>query len=211
MKITLEEKNRIFSILEDNFSWCTIENVRKNFYRDFHDRGYLEDNFEIYSGAVKYCICSELFNGYVVKFCYEDFDYCEREYTNYLAAIEHNLDVYFPFTDYLGNINGIKFFVQEYAICNEEEITSIWYEKIRESYESDGEDEDEISDEIWAIIDDMEDDEGISLLFNCDELLSFLSEYRINDLHQGNFGYINDKLVIIDFSGFGARAKGREF
>ena len=42
----------------------------------------------------------------------------------------------------------------------------------------------------------------IDLMFNDMALSSFLSKHRIGDLHEGNFGFIGDRTVIIDFSGY---------
>ena len=35
-----------------------------------------------------------------------------------------------------------------------------------------------------------------------DELFEFLNESDINDLHSGNIGYIGNRLVLIDYSGY---------
>lgn len=214
MKITVEEKNFIFSIIQENFAWCTRELVLENhMYREYNERD-LDRKFRLDNGAVKYCIMSDLFfSDYVVKFCGEDFDYCEREYTNYLAAVDRELGQFFPYTDFLGELNGLKFYIQERAVCDSEYVNSVWYESLRESYEGAYEDEDEdfINSRIWDAVDDLEDDERLQMIYAVQDLEDFINEYRINDLHEANFGFIDERLVIIDFSGYGWRATERAF
>ena len=212
MNFTVEEKTRIFSIINENFWWCSRETIDdEGFYSAFENRVDSE-KFFVDNGAVKYCIFSSLFEDYVVKFCPERFDYCEREYTNYLAAVEHKLEAFFPCTDFLGEINGMNFYLQEKAYCDPESVSDILYETLRENWECDEEtSECQIAEEIICAIDNLEDDECVQMLYNTEELLEFLCDYCINDLHPGNFGYIDDRLVIIDFSGYGYRATERSF
>ena len=39
-------------------------------------------------------------------------------------------------------------------------------------------------------------------IFDDAALRSFICRHYINDLHQGNFGFIGERLVMTDFSGF---------
>lgn len=214
MKISTEDKEFVFSIIKNYFNWDLSESVKSNhFYSDFRDHNLYENGFEFFNGAVKYCICSSLFENFVVKFCTEEFDYCQREYTNYLAAVDQDLEGFFPCTDLLGEYYGITFYIQERAECCEEEISSIWYENLKESYEpwDEDEDEDDMNDHIWDMIYDLEDEERSYMVYNDYRLTNFLTEYCINDLHEGNYGYIDGRLVIIDFSGYGWRARERSF
>lgn len=210
MKISFAEKENIFAMLKEDFNYsfkgCRFSDLFTE--ADLYEKGYTYE-----SGAVKYCIFHEDFGDFVVKFTTEPFDYCEREYTNYLAAVDAGLDYFFPYTDFLGEINGVKFFIQERAECDNEAISSIWYDNLREDYVSEeDEDEDIINEKIWDMIYDLEDDQRALYCFgNEEKLIDFLGEYCINDLHEGNFGYIGDRLVIIDFSGFGQRVREREF
>ena len=154
------------------------------------------------------------FGDYVIKFCYDDkFDYCEREYTNYLAAVENGLEEFFAFTDYLGTINGLKFYVQERCDCDAEAVSSIVYNGIREDYvNEDNEPEEIINERIWNEVYDLDDEAYVTYCFGVQEkLIDFLYKYAINDLHEANFGYVDGHLVIIDFSGFGVFATDRSF
>lgn len=213
MKITAEEKSLIFSIIQDNFDWCTRDIILENHVRSNFNKRELHNKFSLHNGAVKYCVSSILFENYVVKFCGEEFDYCEREYTNYLAAVDRGLEEFFPYTDFLGELNGLKLYIQERAVCDCEYVNSIWHESLRESYEGAFEDEDEdfINSRIWDAVDDLEDDERLQMIYHVEDLEDFINEYCINDLHEANFGFVDERLVIIDFSGYGWRATERAF
>lgn len=210
MKIDFIEKESIFNMLKEDFN-CSLKGC--SFHDLFIEAGLYEKGYSYENGAVKYCIFHEHFGDFVVKFTTEVFDYCEREYTNYLAAVDAELDYFFPYTDFLGEINGVKFFIQEYAECDNEAISSIWYDTLREDYVSEeDEDEDIINEKIWDMIYDLEDEQRALYCFgNEEKLFDFLDKYCINDLHEGNFGYIGERLVIIDFSGYGQRVREREF
>ena len=46
----------------------------------------------------------------------------------------------------------------------------------------------------------MDDWEKAQLCFHDENLCNFLMDNRVGDLHEGNFGYIDDRMVIVDFS-----------
>ena len=35
-----------------------------------------------------------------------------------------------------------------------------------------------------------------------EKLLKFINDEKINDLHSGNLGYLNDRPVIVDYAGY---------
>lgn len=209
--ITIREKDIIFSFIKENLKLFCQENF--DGFSDFFDEIMAPKGFFHECGSTKHCITHPNFEGYVVKFTdtYEDFDYCEREYTNYLAAEERGLESYFPYTAFLGNFNEINFYIQEFAVCDPSDISGTWYKELRKSYDGEETEEDSISCRVWDNVDELDDDERIHILYNNDKLNNFLYEYKINDLHEFNFGYIDDRLVIIDFSGFGDRVINRGF
>lgn len=213
MSISLIEKNEIFSFVERYFSWCSKDIQFFDIYNGFSKHNLFEKDFSYDSGAAKVCIFHPFFGDYVVKFCYEDFDYCEREYTNYLAAVENGLEEFFAFTDYLGIINGLRFYIQERCDCDAEAVSSIVYNSVKEDYVNENnESEDVVSERIWDVVYDLDDEAYVTYCFGFnEELIDFLGEYAINDLHEGNFGYVDGQLVIIDFSGYGFIATNRPF
>lgn len=155
------------------------------------------------SGATKICIDHEDLCGWVIKVGYTEgvkLDYAALEYENYCKACECGFEEYFPETVYLGHFGGRAFYVQQLAECDEDQISSDWYERLRDDYEEDGEEYD--ADRIWEEIDDMDDDQKAFLSFHDNALCHFLYTNQITDLHQGNFGYIGGRMVIVDFSGY---------
>jgi hypothetical protein len=155
------------------------------------------------SGATKACIGHYDLVGWVIKVGYKDkvaCDYAALEYANYCLAEEAGLEFYFPKMVYLGEFSGVPFYLQQMAECYEDQVTSDWYERLRDSYE---ESEEEYNDnDLWNEIDSMDDDDRVYLTFHDYELVEFLRKHHINDLHEGNFGYIGDRMVIVDFSGW---------
>lgn len=154
-------------------------------------------------GASKVCIWHDDLDGWVIKVGYAEkvkCDYATVEYNMYCLAEEAGLAYYFPKTIYLGEFGGRAFYVQEYAECDESQVSSEWYERLRDQYDEDGEEYD--SDNLWYAIDCMDDDEKAFLSFHDNELCNFLHENEIGDLHEGNFGYIGGRMVIVDFSGW---------
>ena len=154
-------------------------------------------------GATKVCIThSDLIN-WVIKVGYTENvkrDYATVEYNVYCAAKEAGFTQYLPETIYLGEFCGRAFYVQQRADCNEDQVSSDWYERLRDKYDEDGEEYD--PDCLWDEIDQMDDDERAMLMFGDGKFSRFLWEHEVGDLHEGNFGYIQGCVVLVDFSGY---------
>ena len=162
-----------------------------------------EMGFWASGGATKACIGHSDLCGWVIKVGYTKEvkkDYATYEYNVYCAAEEAGLAQYFPETIYLGECCGRAFYVQQMADCDEDQVTSDWYERLRDQYDEDGEEYD--VDNLWREIDDMDSLDKAMLVFGDNQLCDFLSEHRVNDLHEGNFGYIEGCMVIIDMAGY---------
>ena len=56
-------------------------------------------------------------------------------------------------------------------------------------------------DHLWDELDCLDDDEKAFLSFRDSAFCTFLWDNGIGDLHEGNFGYIGNRMVIVDFSG----------
>ena len=169
----------------------------------FFDNNLINAQFRMGSGATKVCISHPDLEGWVIKVGYTQgvkHDYATIEYNNYCKAEEAGLAQYFPETIYLGEFDGRAFYVQVECDCDEDQVTSDWYERLRDGYDEDGEEYD--PDCLWDEIDGMDDDQKAFLMFRDSELCSFLWENGIGDLHEGNFGYYRGCAVIIDFSGY---------
>ena len=185
--------------LNDHLAQCG----EKSTWGWFRDNNLESVGFWASGGATKSCIGHEDLCGWVIKVGHTidvKHNYARMEYENYRAAKELGLQRYFPETYYLGEFGGQSYFIQQMADCDEDQVTSDWYEKLRDSYDEDEEEYD--VDRLWNEIDNMDDDEKAFLMFQDNELCHFLFEHRINDLHEGNFGYIRGCAVIVDFSGF---------
>ena len=154
-------------------------------------------------GATKICIGHSDLCGWVIKVGYTQgvkHDYATIEYNNYCKAEEAGFAHYFPETIYLGEFGGRAFYAQTECDCDEDQVTSDWYERLRDGYEEDGEEID--CDRLWDEVYNLEDDEKAFLMFRDGALCRFLWENGIGDLHEGNFGYFKGCPVIVDFSGF---------
>ena len=114
----------------------------------------------------------------------------------------------------VGEINGVKFYLQEFANVDEDSTTDSFYEYASEQVEKyfDRDEEDEHNeehfiDEIWDFINDMDDGERVMAVFNnhknVRKICNFIYDEGINDLHSANWGFTNDgREVIIDYSGY---------
>ena len=179
----------------DSYGKCSL--------RDWYENnGLAYAGYSMSSGCTKACIMHDDLIDWVIKVGFVDgkLDYAALEYENYCLAVEAGLSFYFPETVYIGEFGGRAFYAQRMCDCDEDQISSEWFECLCDRYEECGEDYD--SDSIWNEVDDLEDDERVDLFFGDEELIEFLRERRINDLHGGNFGYRGGCKVIIDFSGF---------
>ena len=129
-------------------------------------------------------------------------DYCGLEAAHFAEAKELGLEEFFAATEFVMYYNSVKVYVAERAEVSLERLSSDLYEKL----ESDGMAEDQIRDTIdeadsccefmeW-LLPYYSDEDRVSKLFD------FLNEADINDLHSGNIGYIGNRLVLIDYSGY---------
>lgn len=169
----------------------------------FWNNNLREVGFGASGGASKVCIWHDDLDNWVIKVGYTEkvkFDYATVEYEMYCKAVEAGLGDYFPKTIFLGEFCGRAFYLQQYAECSEDTVSSDWYERLRNQYDEDGEEYD--PDTIWDAIDCMDDEEKAFLSFRDSALCNFLWNNGIGDLHEGNFGYIGGRMVIVDFSGW---------
>lgn len=169
----------------------------------YTDKGLKYVGYSMSSGCTKACIWHSDLCDWVIKVGFinsKNIDYAKVEYENYVRAVEEDLAHYFPETVFIGEFGGHAFYAQRECECNEDSISREWYDSLCDRYYDRGEEYD--CDSIWSEVDNLEDDERVELLFGDEKLIEFLREYKINDLHEGNFGYRGGFKVIIDFSGF---------
>ena len=126
-------------------------------------------------------------------------DYCEAEANKYERAEEEGLAQCFAKTKKIGNIDGYPIYMQELADI---------YKSI--DYQSSHTEED--SRQVSSICNSnnfyMFNIEWLSDAFHYygekmfHKLLEFIRTVGINDLHDGNIGYIGNRPVLVDYSSF---------
>lgn len=178
----------------------------------------LSNEIKLHSGSSKICM-DFLKADFVIKWSKglsynenEDENEALRETYMYEKAKKENLEMFFPYTESLGQINNTYFVLQNKIDFSAEDIEG----KKRSKYEN-------ISktaslrminkmekgfiikgcwynrslDSLWASM--------ALVLYGkkfCKKLCKFIQENKINDLHSSNIGYKDDKPVILDFSGY---------
>ena len=163
----------------------------------FDDRPELNTGYEVCNGACKGVLVFHD-TDYVIKFdYYGSTSYCKMEAENYAAAEKAGLELYFAETRIITEVDGIVFTVQEQCVCDEDEV----YNSARQ-YVEETDCRDLSEDDIWDEVNEMCEDGRLYEIFDDAALRSFICSHYINDLHQGNFGFIGERLVMTDFSGF---------
>ena len=220
--ISEEEKNYILNLLSTfNLKHLSQYNFMKKLQA-------LDDNFILASGVSKVAIIPKEKN-YVIKIpyygkyrksngikCFDPYfssiskssDYCKSEEIIYNKAKANGLDTFFAEIEQIGKIKSIPIYVQRKAVIFED----VYYPEDDEE-ENLNEREVSIFKTITTKYSDLVEDEYLPLSwmkdFICsygelafDKLYNFLSDNNIQDLHSENIGYICEKPVLVDFSGF---------
>ena len=205
--LSIQDREIAITIVNALVEYGLTDNLAQygeNSTRDwFLDNDLKAADFCMRSGATKVCIEHDDLCNWVIKVGFTTgvkLDYAALEYENYLLAKYAGLERYFPETICLGEFGGRAFYIQEAADCDEDVVSSVWYERLRDEFEEGG--VEYSADQIYEELDGMDDDQKAFLTFRDSELCNFLWENQIADLHEGNFGYIGDKMVIIDFAGY---------
>jgi hypothetical protein len=151
---------------------------------------------------------------FVVKWSTEDYGEAKREAEIYKKALANGLAKFFPATAHIATINGVDFVAQEkvdFSCCHVPKAKEIHYQRIgrtttdqiyrkiqKDFYKADHHNGyGRVLDRTWAGM-------IISLYGKkvCKALCEFVIENAINDLHEANIGYKNDRPIILDFSGY---------
>ena len=220
--ISEEEKTYILNLLSTfNLKHLSQYNFMKKLQA-------LDDNFILASGVSKVAIIPKEKN-YVIKIpyygkyrksngikCFDPYfssiskssDYCKSEEIIYNKAKANGLDTFFAEIEQIGKIKSIPIYVQRKAVIFED----VYYPEDDEE-ENLNEREVSIFKTITTKYSDLVEDEYLPLSwmkdFICsygelafDKLYNFLSDNNIQDLHSENIGYICERPVLVDFSGF---------
>lgn len=179
------------------------------------DNGYSEPEYRIQEGATKLCIVPKHAD-FVIKWSItyyddsDDWDEALEEVSIYNKAVEAGLGMFFPKTEVFCIVNGITFVIQEkidFSALNTpnskeskykyqtrtvspviiEKMDNCFYQMKRGR---------ELNP-LWA--------STAIVLYGkrkCKALCKFIIKNSINDLHYSNIGYLKDKPIILDFSGY---------
>lgn len=179
------------------------------------DKGYTFPEYQVCDGASKICIVPKHAD-FVIKWstsCLsgeEGYDEAYDEVLIYEKAVREGLEMFFPKTEILCTIGGINFVVQEkidFSALNTprnkdskylyktKTVSPIIIDKIDTCFQSIR--RGHSIDTTWA---------SMAIVIygkrKCKALCKFVIENGINDLHLSNIGYLKDKPVILDFSGY---------
>ena len=179
------------------------------------DKGYTEPEYLVCDGASKICIVPKHAD-FVVKWstsCIsseEGYDEAYDEVLIYEKAVRVGLEMFFPKTEIFCTIGGINFVVQEKIdfsalntprnkeskyIYKTKTVSPAIIDKIDTCFQSIR--RGRSIDTTWA---------SMAIVIygkrKCKTLCRFVIENGINDLHLSNIGYLRDRPVILDFSGY---------
>jgi len=126
----------------------------------------------------------------------DESDYCWDEVLRIEEAEENGFGVLFPETDFLGEVNGTRFYIQE-KVQTSREFTP----QVSEDSRTRAKDMDygyNYGNVIWraAIIEQYGEDFWVRF---CDWARR---GKMLDDMHSGNYGYLNGHPIILDASGF---------
>ena len=179
------------------------------------DKGYSEPEYRIQEGAIKLCIVPKHAD-FVIKWSItyyddsDDWDEALEEVSIYSKAVEAGLGMFFPKTEVFCVVNGITFVIQEkidFSALNTPNskeskykyqtrtVSPIIIEKMDNCFYQMKRGRE--LNPLWASM-------AIVLYGKrkCKALCKFIIENSINDLHYSNIGYLKDKPIILDFSGY---------
>jgi hypothetical protein len=200
MTVDIEQVKTFINFLVEAGMINAIKNDEEYFQPRAWFRKHMPNQYNVYEGACKGVIALEDAD-YVIKFDYYGSEsYCKLEANNYADAVEAGLARYFAETRFVYEIDGITFTVQERCNCDEGAVYNSLGRYVQSTYEDEGSEYDE--HDIWSEVDCLFDEGRAYEMFEDAALAHFICSHYINDLHQGNFGFIGERLVMTDFSGF---------
>ena len=192
----------------------TKETNRRQVRERLASKGYQEPEYRVQDGASKLCIVPKHAD-FVIKWSttrYTSGDYNEAydEVLIYKKAVKAGLEMFFPKTEVLCITGGVIFVIQEkidFSVRNipyNKENKYIYRTKTASKIIVNKMDNCFCSvyrgrslNAIWA---------RMAIVIygkkKCKTLCKFIIENDINDLHSSNIGYLKDKPVILDFSGY---------
>ena len=171
---------------------------------DFIDNTPYDDTICIGNGitleaGVSKCAIVDKDYDYIVKFDTTDCGFCDKEADNYASARTYGIEDMFAECEFLDDIDVDGRCIALYG-----------YRKAKMTYRGykvNEEEEKELTPYAHSPLRDRSDCVALDLLHDWgtekfEKLDWFCEEMGINDLHNGNVGYIDGRLVLIDYSGW---------
>jgi hypothetical protein len=198
--------------------WVKILNkIEHKVATDFYSIYSMEDalqevsapEFSVDSGVTKGCIIPKD-SDFVIKWTRDKRENeAEQELEIYQEAVARGIDFLFPQTCFLCEVSGVKFFAQQKVDCSRYDLDEKAYTKYKKITKT-------VKAEIfqkaqkgfynysWRSIDNL----WLSMIISLYgkkitlKLEQFTVDFKINDLHNGNIGFINNRPVLLDFCGY---------
>lgn len=192
-----EDKEIALTFLNELITKGLINSFPSNVF-NWHRNNTFSHTFRIGCGLYKYVFIVDGFDFVIKTDRQENWHHgCTEELNNYKIAIKEDMKCFFPETDFLANIEGHQFYIQEKAEVDEIAVADSVYKYVSPYF-----DDEEIARE-YVYDDEIEIEDIINSLFSkneADKLLRWLNKYALDDIHEGNIGWLDDHAVIIDFS-----------
>ena len=182
-----------------------------NLYDWYYDSEYPDEGYLVSNGCTRYVLFFDECAEYVIKFDKQHVkhSYCSREVEVYSEAVKDNQANYFARIMPLITIDGVDFYLQERADCCEESIEDMLFEYSEkwvseEMYEGRT---DAWYSARWEAMDEFDTEDRLNAIYgehdDTNELVQFCYKNKVNDLHQGNFGYNSNGFpIMIDYCGY---------
>lgn len=220
MKPSRQEKIKAVEIAKTYID-AGFNHVLKNelYFSDWiRDFGNPLSSCKIASGMTKYVIIPDDLN-WVIKLPiqvkpeqyrreefltkFSAYDYCDLETRNFAYAEEKGINIFFAESYFLSLYKGIRIYIQRKAECDEQEFDDR-LKKYASHYVSESCNEDVFDEVVSDYVLNMDESESLEAIFGDvpAELYNLIEERNVNDLHCRNYGFIDEKPVIIDYSGY---------
>ena len=192
---------------------CCADDVSYEWRRDCDDNVLEELDIWLSCGATRCCLGLNNDTEYIVKFQIDkdECDYCAREaliskqaehcgFGDFFAKSEPLFDYTFSYND---ESKKVEVYVMEWCCCDSDTVSDNSSRDLFSDEEERRASDDEHSDSNFGMIEYAKSTWGIIDEQFIHDLIEFMRDWEINDLHAGNWGYKGSKLVMVDYGGYG--------
>ena len=179
--------------------------IEDDFFTDDFVNELCDSDICYNSGCTRYVFWNETDCDYVYKINFKEAaDYCKKEAENYELARECGIEDMFAECAYVLTYEGRDIYAMEFANVDDNQTCSDLREKMESSSHLSEE-------EIDHILYNLNGCDIVNELLNYYYSFNMIKRFnwlccrnQINDIHDCNVGYIDDRLVIIDYAGYGS-------